>query len=279
MTAVLVLVCCSLYTFAAGRLRGRGDSWPRRRDAVFWLAGATLVCSVAVPWNAYLPPFAGHMARHLGAGMAAPLLVVLARPVTLALRAVPVAVRRTLVSVTRSRLVAVLAFPPVAAVIDVGGLWLLYRARLPHGVHESPWLYVHLFAAGTLFTFSVLALDPLRHRAGLPLRAGTLLAAAATHAVLAKSLYVAGPPGTAYTAADLHLASQVMYYGGDVVEIGLALVMAHQWYRAQGRALTRGTGRERRQPGPPHPVIHTCIPRKAHLGNLGRTAVPPRDGR
>ncbi|GAB2842648.1 hypothetical protein GCM10027074_06410 [Streptomyces deserti] len=236
---VLVLLCCLLYTAAAGRLRRRGDRWPWGRDAGFWLGGGTLVAAFAVRWEAWLPPFTAHMAAHLTAGMAAPVPVVLARPVTLALRTLPVPGRRALVSLTRSRPVTALVLPPVAAAVDIGGLWLLYRAPLPSAVHHSPLLYVHLFAAGSLFTFALLALDPVRHRPGFALRAATLLAAAAAHAVLAKSLWATGPPGQEYAPADLHLASQVMYYGGDLVEIVLAVLLATQWYRAQGRALAR----------------------------------------
>lgn len=91
-------------------------------------------------------------------------------------------------------------------------------------------------------------MDPIRHRPGFAVRAGTLLAAAAAHAVLAKSLWATGPPGMAFTSADLHLASQLMYYGGDAVEIVLALLLASQWYRAQGRSLR--TRRGTRQPAP-----------------------------
>lgn len=39
-------------------------------------------------------------------------------------------------------------------------------------------------------------------RYGVALRGGTLVAAWAAHDVLAKSLYAAGPPGTAIQAAD-----------------------------------------------------------------------------
>ncbi|MHC3472223.1 cytochrome c oxidase assembly protein [Streptomyces sp. 7R007] len=237
----LCLLAGVLYTAGAGRLRRRGDRWARGRDAAMWLGAATLTAAVAAPWEAWLPPFTGHMATHLAAGMAAPLLVVLARPVTLALRALPVPARRTLLSLTRSRPVTLLVWPPVAALVDVGGMWLLYRAPLPPAVHHSPLPTVHLFAAGTLFTFSVLALDPVRHRAGLALRSGVLFAAAAAHTVLARSLWRAGPPGLAYTPADLHQASHLMYYGGDVVEVALAVVVATQWYRAQGRALARAS--------------------------------------
>ncbi|MFE0106051.1 cytochrome c oxidase assembly protein [Streptomyces sp. NPDC059009] len=284
MTVVAVLACCGLYALAARRLRRRGDRWPRRREAAAVLAGAALIGAAligavliggampiampmntgptgvertgaeqtgteqigaaAVPWGSQLPPFTAHMAAHVAAGMVAPLLFALARPVTLTLRALPVGARRRLMAVTRSWPLTVLLFPPVAAAVDIGGLWLLYRAPLPPGIHHTPLLHVHLFAAGTLFTFSVLALDPLRHRAALPLRTAALLGAATAHTVLAKQLYAEGPPGTAYTTTDLHLAGRVMYYAGDMVEIALALVVAHQWYRARERR--RGKDQRRR---------------------------------
>jgi putative membrane protein len=245
---VAVLLGCLLYTAGAVRLRRRGDRWPVGRDAGCWLGGGMLVAAFAVPWQEWLPPFSAHTAAHVMAGMAAPLPLVLSRPVTLALRALPLPARRALVRLTRSRLVTALVFPPVAAALDIGGLWLLYRGPLPPSLHHHPLLLLHLFLAGLLLTFALLAVDPVRHRAGFAVRAGTLLAAAAAHAVLAKSLWATGPPGTAHASADLHLASQLMYYGGDAVEIALALLLASQWYRAQGRSLRphRGT----RQPAP-----------------------------
>lgn len=56
------------------------------------------------------------------------------------------------------------------------------------------------------------------------------------HAVLAKSLYAGGPPGTAIAAADLHTGAQVMYHGGDLAEAAFAAVPAASWYRTTGRA-------------------------------------------
>ncbi|MFF6912696.1 cytochrome c oxidase assembly protein [Streptomyces sp. NPDC012466] len=232
---VLVLVACLLYTACAARLRRRGDRWPVRRDAGFWLGGVLLVAAFAVPWGVWLPPFTAHTAAHLTAGMAAPLPIVLARPVTLALRTLPPPGRRALVSLSRSRLVTALVFPPVAAALDIGGLWLLHRAPLPPAVHHNPLVYLHLFATGTLFTFALLAVDPIRHRPGQLVRGGTLLAASAAHAILAKSLWATGPSGTTHAPADLHVASQLMYYGGDAVELVLAVLLAGQWYRARGR--------------------------------------------
>ncbi|MFD3579456.1 cytochrome c oxidase assembly protein [Streptomyces sp. NPDC058644] len=245
MTAVVLVVAvsCLGYVAAARQLRRRGDRWPPPRDAAFCAGGAVLIVSFAAPWEDW-PPFTGHMATHLGIGMIAPLLFVLGRPVTLALRALPVGPRRRLLSCVRSRPAALLVWPPPAALLHVAGLWAVYRTPLLAAGHHRPWLHalvsVHLLASGVLFAFAVLALDPLRHRAGYALRGGALLAASAAHGILAKSLYATGPPGTSYATADLHLASYVMYYGGDVVGIALAVLLGHQWYAAGGRALARG---------------------------------------
>ncbi|SHM81042.1 cytochrome c oxidase assembly protein [Actinacidiphila paucisporea] len=238
LAALLALAVVAGYLLAARRLRRRGDVWPPVRDGSFAAGGVGLAAVAMTP-----PPgggFTGHMVQHLVIGMAAPLLMVLGRPVTLALRALPAGrVRRGLPAAARSRPAGWLLFPPTAAVIDAGGLWLLYRTRLFADTHDSPWLsaavHVHVLAAGLLFSFAVCGLDPARHRRGMPLRA----AAGAAHAVLAKSLYAVPPPGTGLTAHDVARGAEVMYYGGDVIEIALAAVLAWQWYTATGRRLAR----------------------------------------
>ncbi|MDX2602521.1 cytochrome c oxidase assembly protein [Streptomyces caniscabiei] len=227
------LLASAMYLLAARRLRRRGDAWPWPRDAAF-----TVGCA-AVAWamTADPPggPFTSHVVRHLVIGMAAPLLLVLARPLTLGLRALPPGpLRRALPAAAHPRPVAVLLLPPVAAVVDLGGLWLLHRTGLFATAHRQPLLYAvtqaHVLAAGLLFTFAVCQLDPVRRRHGLAVRGSALLAAGAAHAVLAKGLYAAPPPGTAFTSADLRTGAQLMYYGGDLVEIALAVTLAVQWY-------------------------------------------------
>ncbi|MFK4069834.1 cytochrome c oxidase assembly protein [Streptomyces sp. NPDC029674] len=241
ITVPAALLAAAAYLLAAGRLRQRGDSWPWWRDVSFAAGGS------GVAWAAVGPlpggPFTAHMVQHLIIGMAAPLLLVLARPLTLTLRTLsPGAARRELLTLARSRPVTWLLFPPLAALLDVGGLWLLYRTELFATMRHEPWLHAvvhaHVLAAGLLFTFAVCQLDPVRHRWSLTVRGATLLAAGAAHAVLAKSLYATTPPGTSFTAADLHTGAQVMYYGGDLAEAALAVVMAATWYRAAGRART-----------------------------------------
>ncbi|GGS29726.1 membrane protein [Actinokineospora fastidiosa] len=231
------------YLLAAARLRRRGDAWPVLRDLSFLAGGGALVWALL----GHLPggPFTAHMAQHLVVAMAAPLSLVLGRPLTLLLRVLPPrGTRRTLLAAARARPVRWLLFPPAAAVLDVGGLWLLYRTPLAASHH--PLAQVHVLLAGLLFTFAICQLDPVRHRWSLAWRGLTLLGAGAAHAVLAKSLYAAPPPGAVYAATDLHTGSQLMYYGGDLVELALAAVLATQWYRATGRVLRRSTMATRR---------------------------------
>ncbi|KDN78451.1 hypothetical protein DF19_38390 [Streptomyces olindensis] len=181
-------------------------------------------------------------------GLAAPLLFVVARPLTLALRALrPGRPRRRLLVLARSRPVGWLVLPPLAALLDVGGLWLLYRTELFATMRHQPLLHgvvhAHMLAAGFVFTFAVCQLDPVRRRWSVAVRGATLLAAGTAHAVLAKTLYASPPPGTDFTPADLHRGAQWMYYGGDVVDAAMAVVLGVGWYAAGGRARARRTRR------------------------------------
>ncbi|MFC8290675.1 cytochrome c oxidase assembly protein [Streptomyces sp. NPDC057242] len=250
VVVVAALLAAVVYGAAASRLRRRGDAWPQWRDASFTAGSAGLAWVAVGP----LPggAFTSHMAQHLVVGMAAPLLFVLARPLTLALRTLaPGSARRGLLALARSRATGWLVFPPLAALLDVGGLWLLYRSGLFAAVQHHVWLHavvqLHVLTAGLLFTFAVCQLDPVRRRWSLTVRGMTLLAVGAAHAALAKSLYATAPPVTTFAAADLHTGAQAMYYGGDLVEAGLAVVLAASWYRATGRALAaRGRTQARR---------------------------------
>jgi putative membrane protein len=236
-----VLACalaCAAYLSGARRLRRRGDAWPWPRDCAVTAGAALLAWGLSGP----LPggPFTGHALRHVCVGMAGPVLLVVARPLTLALRLLPPGgVRRGLLRAAHSPPAAWLLLPPVAAVVDVGGLWALYRTGLTAAAHHRPWLdgalHLHMAAAGVLFSSAICQLDPVRRRRSTALRATTLLVAGTAHAVLAKTLYATGPPGTAFAAADLRAGAQVMYYGGDAVEVALALVLAVGWYTAAGR--------------------------------------------
>jgi putative membrane protein len=197
MPALSALIFMAFYLVAVTRLRGRGDAWPWQRDMSFAAGAAVLITAALVQFPG--GEFTVHVAQHLLVGMVAPMLLILARPLTLVLRSVHGGLQRTILAISSS-ILAWLVFPPAAAVINVAGLWLLYRTGLFAATRDDPWLHaivhLHMFVGGLLFTFSVCQLDPLRRRHGLPLRAGCLVVAGAAHAVLAKTLYGVPPPGS-----------------------------------------------------------------------------------
>jgi putative membrane protein len=187
------------------------------------------------------------MSRHIIVGMLVPLFIVLAVPGTLALRSLRGGRRRLVLAVLHSRPLTLLFIPPVAALVNAGSIYLLYRTPLLAASRADPWLdgvvHVHLLVTGVLFTAAVCQLDPLRRRYSVALRAASAVAAAAAHGVLAKTLYATPPPNTAFDVADLRFGVQLMYYSGDVVEIAIAIVLAVTWYAAGGRALDRARRR------------------------------------
>ncbi|WP_240605817.1 cytochrome c oxidase assembly protein [Planctomonas deserti] len=241
--AAALAAAAYLGAIRSSRRRGR---WPFPRTAA-WLAGVALAAgAVHLALSPVGAGFVGHMTSHLLLGMLAPLLLVLAAPGTLALRSLPVVPARRLSAVLRSGPVRVLTHPVPAVVLNVGGLWLLYATPLYGAMHANPLLlaavHAHVFAAGYLFTFSIAGPDPAPHRPALAVRAVVLLAAIAGHSVLAKYLYAHPPAGV--SAADAATGSQLMYYGGDAIELCLIVALGTAWYRS-----TRPRPQRRPRPG------------------------------
>ena len=233
--AVLLPAAAVAYLAAVVAVVRRGGWWPAGRTAC-WLAGlAAAAAAVTRPLaTAAHHDFPAHMAGHLLLGMAAPPLLVLAAPVTLALRALPVGHARTLSRVLGSRPVRVVTHPVTAAALDAGGLWLLYTTGLYRAMGEQPWLHaavqVHVLVAGFLFTAAMIGVDPAPHRPGRPARAVVLIAFLAAHAILARHLWGHPPAGVPEDAA--RTGAELMYYGGDMIHLAVIVVFCAQWYRA-----------------------------------------------
>ncbi|WP_241175856.1 cytochrome c oxidase assembly protein [Modestobacter sp. KNN46-3] len=226
----LVLVPAALYLAGVGRSR---SPWPVGRTAA-WLAGlGCLAVALTGPLAATHGDLRAHMAAHLLLGMVAPVLLVLARPSTLLLRALPTPAARRVSRGFRTAPVRVLTDPFVATGLNAAGLWLLYGTGLLTAMLHSPGLHllvsVHVLLTGWLATAAVLALDPIGHRRGVVARAVALAAGAAAHDVLAKALYAAPPAGV--TGAEA--GAQLMYHGGTVVHVLVAALLWRQWYRSR----------------------------------------------
>lgn len=229
---VLVLFGLLAGYLVAVRVAGRrGRPWPWWRTAAW---GAGLACAALAVLRPPGAGFVAHMAGHLLLGMLAPLLMVLGAPVTVLLRALPVRRARRLSRVLSGAPVRVLTHPVTAAVLNGGGLWLLYTTGLYEASGSHPAVHaavhVHVFAAGYLFTAAVLGVDPAPHLPGHATRAAVLVIFLAAHGILAKHLY--GHPPAGIAAGEAQAGAMLMYYGGDLIDLVLIVLLCRRWYAA-----------------------------------------------
>jgi cytochrome c oxidase assembly factor CtaG len=100
-------------------------------------------------------------------------------------------------------------------------------------------VHAHMLVAGYLFTAAIIGRDPAPHRPGHPVRAAVLVAFLAAHGILAKHVYAHPPHGV--LPAQAQTGAQLMYYGGDALDLILIGIFCWQWYAAT-------------DPNPPAPV-------------------------
>jgi putative membrane protein len=203
------------------------------RACCWWIGAGVAALALTGPTAASAHhDLTAHVAGHLLLGMVAPVFLVLAAPVSFVLRALPVHAARIVSHILAARPIRVLAHPVTAAVLNTGGMWLLYTTGLHHVTGPVLILVdLHVLAAGYLFTAAAIGVDPAPHRPGRAVRVAVLIVSFAAHGVLAKYLYAHMP--SAQRAAEL------MYYGGDLVEVAVIAVFCAQWYAAGGPARLR----------------------------------------
>jgi putative membrane protein len=228
LLVVALLAAAVAYVVAARR-----TPWPAARVAR-WSEGIA-VAVVGLVVSAGPHDLRVHVVGHLLLGMVAPLLLATAAPVTLALRALPRPRARALGRLLRSRPFAVVSHPAVAALLDTGGMWLLFRTDLLAAV-PPVLVHAHVLAAGYLFAFSLVGGDPAPHRPALGTRAAVLVAAVAAHDVLAKLVYSA-------PAAHAEAAGLLLHYGGTPVHVVLFLLLGREWAAGQRRTRRRAARR------------------------------------
>lgn len=249
LLGVLPTLLLGLYLAGAWRERHR---WPAWRAACFTLGVALLVVAVSPAVSHWAHhDLRGHMLQHLLLGMFAPIPLALGMPMTLLLRNLSPGGSRRVVIFLSARPMRVLTHPVTAMTLDMGGMWLLYMTPLfalsmtSDTIHVL--VHVHFVLAGYLFTWAIAGPDPAPHRPGLALRLGVLLTGGGLHAVLGKVMYGYGyPRGIGASQGELEAAARWMYYGGDIAELMLALMLADLWFRRWGsshgrRAMLRET--------------------------------------
>lgn len=238
---LLLAAALAAYLFAVARQSYSARSWSRWRTLSF-LAGISLLSVAMLP---SLVQYAhhdlrGHMIQHLLVGMLVPLGLVLAAPLTLLLRTLPVRGARTVTAVLRSKPFHWLSHPVTALMLNIGGMYLLYLTPLYALTLINPYMHhlvhLHFLAAGYLFVWSIAGPDPAPNRPGMRTRVVVLFISIAAHAFLSKFMYAYNwPKNTPHDVEQIREAAQLMYYGGDLAELLLVVVLFASWYRAGSR--------------------------------------------
>ncbi|MEV0688881.1 cytochrome c oxidase assembly protein [Streptomyces sp. NPDC050388] len=250
--AALVLLAAAVgYLLAVRRARHRNPAqgWNRWRAASF-LAGLALLALALLPplAPAAHSDFRGHMVQHMLIGMYAPLVLVLAAPVTLLLRTLPPAWARRVTRVLHSPPARLPAHPAVALALSTGVLGLLYFTPLYNTAMGHPaghWLMnAHFLASGCLFAHVIAGPDPAPARPGVRARLVYLGIAIAAHALIAQAMYGGFFVDIHAPIDQVQHGAEIMYYGGDIAELLLAAALVATW-------------RPERRPGPPAPsTVH-----------------------
>jgi putative membrane protein len=128
--------------------------------------------------------------------------------------------------------------------MNIGGMYLLYLTPLYAVSLQVPLLHglvnIHFFAAGYLFAWSIAGPDPAPGRPGMATRVASLIAAIGLHAFLAKTMYAnLLPHGVHIEIQEIREAAILMYYGGDVAELLLAVALFANWYLQRKRKRRR----------------------------------------
>jgi putative copper resistance protein D len=255
-------------------MRRKGDRWPVGRT-VSWFAGLAIIgwstCGGLGEYSHVL--FSAHMVAHMVLSMVAPIFLVLAAPVTLALRTFPgprVAGERSpramLTAALHSPLVRLVTHPLVASVIFVGSLYGLYFTSLFDTLMENHLghaiMQVHFLLAGSLFFYVLVGVDPSPRRLPPVARLFLLLLVIPLHAFFSIAIMSDDSVLGARYWAQLHRPYQQnllddQYLGGSVSwalgEVPMAVVIAAvfiQWLRSDTREAKRHERREAlRAPG------------------------------
>ena len=262
MLALACVAAVVVYVTWVRRLARRGDRWPLGRT-VAWCAGV-----VVMAWTTNGGPavygevlFSGHMVAHMVMALLIPMLLVLAAPVTLLVRAVP---RRTdgsrgprewVLGLVHSRWGRFVAHPVVAAVVFVAGMLVFYYTPLFEWSLRSHvghlWMVVHFTLAGYLFANALVGVDPGPSRPPYPQRLVLLFATMAFHAFFGVALMMQtsllapdwfgnmGRPWGGSALEDQQHGGDIAWGIGELPTLVLAITVAVLWTRSDEREARR----------------------------------------
>ncbi|WP_405595859.1 cytochrome c oxidase assembly protein [Streptomyces sp. NBC_01410] len=256
------LLALGLYGWGVLRLRRRGDSWPVGRTVCFTVGVLSVALVMCTKLNDYgMVMFSVHMVQHMVISMLSPIVLLLGAPVTLALRALPVASRRgskgpreLLLALLHSRYMRIVTHPAFTIPLFIASLYGLYFSPLFDFLMESKTghlaMMVHFLAVGLVFFWPIMGIDPGPHRPGYVIRMLELFAGMPFHAFFGIALMMATEPMiSAYSnppaslgidaLTDQNAAGGIAWAFSEIPSVLVLIALVFQWYGSELRQAKR----------------------------------------
>ncbi|RBY95025.1 cytochrome c oxidase assembly protein [Blastococcus sp. TBT05-19] len=266
--AVLSVVGVVAYLAAVVRLRRSGVAWPWWRT-VAWIAGSASLFAVTGTWfNGYsMVIFSVHMAQHMVLSLITPLLLLLAAPVTLALRTLPRGQgvagtpRALLLSGLHSRFAQFVAHPLFSVPLFIASLYGVYFTPLFDALMTNPvghqFMLAHFVVTGLLFFGPIVAQDPWPRTLSHPGRMIELFLPVPFHAFFGVAIMMAGtlvvdsfaepPAGWGIDPlGDQGIAGAIVWSFGELPTVLVLAVVFFSWVGSderRARSLDRAADR------------------------------------
>ncbi|MEU3346018.1 cytochrome c oxidase assembly protein [Streptomyces sp. NPDC006700] len=258
---VACLLGLGLYGWGVARLRRRGDTWPVGRTVAYVIGVLTVGLVMCTRLNDYgMVMFSVHMVQHMIISMLSPILILLGGPITLALRALPVAgrgrkgPRELLLVLLHSRYLRVVTHPAFTIPMFVASLYALYFTPIfdflmgSRAGHIA--MMVHFLAVGLVFFWPIMGVDPGPNRPGHLMRMLELFAGMPFHAFFGVALMMGttpmvgtfrNPPASLGIDAltDQSAAGGIAWAFSEIPSVLVLLALLFQWYGSEQRQARR----------------------------------------
>ncbi|MDH6117764.1 putative membrane protein [Kitasatospora sp. GAS204A] len=256
------LLALGLYGAGVVRMARRGDRWPIGRTVAWTLGVLTVVAVTCSGLNDYgMVLFSAHMMQHMVLSMLVPILLLLGAPITLALRALrpagkgrPRGPRELLVALLHSRYVKIISHPAFTIPLFIASLYGLYFTPLFDTLMQTRIghiaMMVHFLAAGLLFFWPIMGVDPGPNRPGHVMRIIELFMGMPFHAFFGVAVMMAtsplvttfssamAPPGTDLMA-DQKMAGGITWAFGEIPTAVVLIALVFQWAKSEQRHAVR----------------------------------------
>ncbi|MGY1724261.1 cytochrome c oxidase assembly protein [Blastococcus sp. SYSU DS0533] len=257
--AVLSIVGLVVYLAAVARLRRTGVPWPWWRTLA-WVGGTGSLFAATGTWfNGYsMVLFSIHMTQHMVLSLITPLLLLLAAPVTLALRTLPRgrgrgpagAPRALLLEALHSRFAHAVAHPLFTVPLFLASLYGVYFTPLFDALMSNPaghqFMLAHFVVTGLLFFGPIVAQDPWPRTLSHPGRMLELFLPVPFHAFFGVAIMMAGSLVVATFAeppagwgvdplADQAVAGGIVWAFGELPTVLVLSVVFFSWARSDER--------------------------------------------